>query len=54
MFLVEDDKRPSYVVTIPAKAEDCYNLLEYQGYDNMMDIINNFGYTIIPNPHVNV
>jgi hypothetical protein len=53
MFLVEDDKRPSYLVAIPAFAGDCFNLLEYLAYDNMMDIINKFGYNIIPNPHVN-
>jgi hypothetical protein len=41
-------------VEIPAKAEDSYNLIEYLTYDNMMDIINKFGYTIIPNPHVNI
>jgi hypothetical protein len=54
MFLVEDDRRPSLTVTIPAKAEYCYNLLEYQAYDNMMDVINKLGYNIIPNPHVNL
>jgi hypothetical protein len=29
MFLVEDNKRASYVVAIPAKPEDCFNLIEY-------------------------
>jgi hypothetical protein len=46
MFLVEDNKRPSYLVAIPANQGDL-------AYDNMMDIINKFGYNIIPNPHVN-
>jgi hypothetical protein len=54
MFLVEDDKRPSYLVAIPAFAGDCFNLLEYLAYDNMMDIINKFSYNIIPNLHVNM
>jgi hypothetical protein len=54
MFLVEDDKRLSYLVAIPAFAGDCFNLLEYLAHDNMMDIINKFGYNIIPNPHVNM
>jgi hypothetical protein len=40
MFLVEDDRRPSHTVAIPAKAEDCFILVEYQSYDNMMYIIN--------------
>jgi hypothetical protein len=53
VFLIEDDKRPSYAVAIPAKAEDCYNFFEYQGYDSMTDIINKSGYIIIPNRHVN-
>jgi hypothetical protein len=52
MFLVEDNKRPSYAVAIPAKAEDCFNLVEYLAYDNMMNIINKLGYNIISNPHV--
>jgi hypothetical protein len=54
MFLVEDDKKPSYVVAIPAKAEDCFNLIEYLAYYNMMDVINKLGYNIIPNLHVNL
>jgi hypothetical protein len=54
MFLVEYYRRPSYAVAIPAKLEDCFNLIEYQVYDNMMDVINQLGYNIIPNPHVNM
>jgi hypothetical protein len=53
MFLVEDDRKQSYSIAIPAEAEDCFNLLEYLPYDNMMDIINKLGYNIIPNLHVN-
>jgi hypothetical protein len=29
-------------VAIPAKVEDYYNLIEYQGYNNMIDIVNKF------------
>jgi hypothetical protein len=54
MFLVEDNKRPSYAVAIPAEVEDCFNLVEYLAYDNMMYIINKLGYNIISNPHVNM
>jgi hypothetical protein len=54
MFLVEDDKRPSYLVAIPAFAGVCFNIFEYLAYDNIMDIINKFGYNIIQNPHVNI
>jgi hypothetical protein len=54
MFLVEDSKRPSYVVAIPAKPEDCFNPIEYLAYYNMMDVINKLGYNIIPNSHDNM
>jgi hypothetical protein len=54
MFLIEDDRRPLYVVAIPAKPEDCFNLVEYLAYDNMMGIINKLGYNIIPNLRVNI
>jgi hypothetical protein len=52
ILLIKDKRKPSYAVEIPVKAQDCYNLFEYLAYDNMMDIINKFGYNIIPNPHV--
>jgi hypothetical protein len=54
MFLIEDNRRPSFAVAIPAKAKDCFNLVEYQTYNNMMDVINKLSYNIIPNPHVNI
>jgi hypothetical protein len=53
VFSVEDGRRLLYAVAIPAKAEDCYDLIEYLGYDSMIEIINKFGYDIIQNPHVN-
>jgi hypothetical protein len=52
VFLIENYRRPSYAIAIPAKAEDCYNLIEYQVYYSMKNIINKFGYGIVPNSHV--
>jgi hypothetical protein len=51
VYLVEDHLRPSKIIAIPAKAEDCYNEMEYQAFDNMMDICLRFGYDTIRNPH---
>jgi hypothetical protein len=51
VYIVEDHLRPSKVIAIPAKAVDCYNEMEYQAFDNMMDICLRFGYDTIRNPH---
>jgi hypothetical protein len=45
--------RSSKAITIPAKAEDYYNEMEYQVHDNMMDIILRFSFDLIRNPHHN-
>jgi hypothetical protein len=49
MCLVENHLRKSNVIALPSKAENCYNEMEYQAFDNMMDIILRFGYDSIRN-----
>jgi hemerythrin-like domain-containing protein len=51
MYLVEDHLRPSKVIAILSKAQNCYNEMEYQAFDNIMDIILRFCYDTIGNPH---
>jgi hypothetical protein len=52
VFLIKDDRRLLYAVAIPAKAENSYNLIKYQAYDSIIDIIYKHGFDITANPHV--
>jgi hypothetical protein len=38
MYLLEDQLSVSNVIVIPSKTENCYNEMEYQAFDNMMDL----------------
>jgi hypothetical protein len=50
-ILVEDHLRSSKSTVIPTKAEDCYNKMKFQGYDDMIDIILKFCFDRKLNPH---